>query len=120
MISGLDVRYRTGEVAAVTVLDQAAGLLGQRVPAWQVATATGLVPVAAALRSGRGLLLNLPERWSAAGARWASRVGALRTAPPPDGPGHGVLVRPDGHIAWDGASGTGPEDALRRWFGEPG
>jgi oxygenase len=119
MISGLDVRYGTGEVAAVTVPDQAAGLLGQRVPAWQVATATGLVPVATALRSGRGLLLNLPERWSAAGARWASRVGALRTAPPPDGPGYAVLVRPDGHIAWEGAAGTGPEDALRRWFGEP-
>ena len=33
----------------------------------------------------------------------------------------GVLVRPDGHIAWareDGAT-TGLEAALRRWFGEP-
>jgi oxygenase len=115
MISGLDVRYGTD----VTGLDPAAGLLGQRVPAWQVATATGPIPVATALRSGRGLLLNPPERWSAAGARWASRVGALRTPPPPDGPGHGVLVRPDGHIAWDGGAGTELEDALRRWFGEP-
>jgi 2-polyprenyl-6-methoxyphenol hydroxylase-like FAD-dependent oxidoreductase len=113
MISGLDVSYGTDG------LDPAAGLLGQRVPAWQVATVTGLVPVATALRSGRGLLLNLTERWSAAGAPWASRVEALPTAPPPDGPEHGVLVRPDGHIAWDGASGTGPEVALRRWFGEP-
>jgi hypothetical protein len=41
-------------------------------------------------------------------------VGAV--APPA-----AVLVRPDGHVAWvsDGTT-AGLEDALTRWFGEPG
>jgi hypothetical protein len=33
----------------------------------------------------------------------------------------GVLIRPDGHIAWateDGGT-VGLETALRQWFGEP-
>jgi hypothetical protein len=44
-------------------------------------------------------------------APWADRVTIQ------SGSGDGVLIRPDGYVAWVGADGLG--QALRQWFGEP-
>ncbi|GLY40562.1 FAD-dependent oxidoreductase [Amycolatopsis sp. NBRC 101858] len=75
------------------------------------------------LQDGRALLLDLADsaglRETASG--WAGRVTTLTAKCDSEPSLTGVLVRPDGHIAWareDGAT-TGLEAALHRWFGEP-
>ncbi|MEU8634055.1 FAD-dependent monooxygenase [Amycolatopsis sp. NPDC048633] len=75
------------------------------------------------LQDGKALLLDLAEnaelRETARG--WAGRVTTLTAKCDSEPALTGVLIRPDGHIAWareDGAT-TGLEAALRRWFGEP-
>ncbi|MEV7099534.1 FAD-dependent monooxygenase [Amycolatopsis sp. NPDC051045] len=75
------------------------------------------------LQDGKALLLDLADhaglREKASG--WAGRIG-VRTAKCDSEPAlTGVLVRPDGHIAWarEDGSTAGLEAALRQWFGEP-
>ncbi|WP_255684335.1 rifampin monooxygenase [Micromonospora okii] len=68
------------------------------------------------LHRGRGLLLDRTGRLRVGG--WADRVDYLgdRSAAL-DVPG--VLLRPDGHVAWVGDDQRGLDDHLSRWFGEP-
>jgi 2-polyprenyl-6-methoxyphenol hydroxylase-like FAD-dependent oxidoreductase len=75
------------------------------------------------LQDGNALLLDLADdaglRATATG--WAGRVTTLTAKCDSEPALTGVLIRPDGHIAWaseDGAT-TGLEAALRRWFGQP-
>ncbi|MGW4059422.1 FAD-dependent monooxygenase [Amycolatopsis sp. NPDC004747] len=75
------------------------------------------------LHDGKGLLLDLGDhaglRETASG--WAGRVNVLTVKCDSEPSLTGVLVRPDGHIAWareDGAT-AGLDAALRGWFGEP-
>ncbi|MGV9212950.1 rifampin monooxygenase [Micromonospora sp. RB23] len=66
------------------------------------------------LRTGRGLLLDATGRLSAAG--WADRVDhVVDVADGLDVPG--VLLRPDGHVAWVGDDQADLVGHLRRWFG---
>ncbi len=68
------------------------------------------------LHRGRGLLLDRTERLTADG--WTGRVDYLADATAAlDVPG--VLLRPDGHVAWIGEDQHDLDDNLRRWFGEP-
>jgi 2-polyprenyl-6-methoxyphenol hydroxylase-like FAD-dependent oxidoreductase len=75
------------------------------------------------LQDGKALLLDLAEnaglREAASG--WAGRVTVLTTKCVSDANLTGVLIRPDGYIAWasedDGTAGL--DAALRQWFGEP-
>ncbi|HET6706434.1 FAD-dependent monooxygenase, partial [Amycolatopsis sp.] len=75
------------------------------------------------LHDGKALLLDLADhpglRETASG--WAGRVGVLTTKCDSEPALTGVLVRPDGHIAWarEDGSTAGLEAALRRWFGAP-
>jgi 2-polyprenyl-6-methoxyphenol hydroxylase-like FAD-dependent oxidoreductase len=68
------------------------------------------------LHRGRGLLLDRTERLTVGG--WSDRVdqlgdpGAALDVP-------GVLLRPDGHVAWIGDDQRDLDDHLSRWFGEP-
>ncbi|HXZ64060.1 MAG TPA: FAD-dependent oxidoreductase, partial [Streptosporangiaceae bacterium] len=65
-------------------------------------------------------------RVAAAAAKWDGRVTILITnllagTPPADG----LLIRPDGYVAWAAGPGAadpaaGVTDALRTWFGAPG
>ncbi len=119
-MSGLDICYDLG-----------AGhpLLGRRMPDLDVMTDGGPRRVFRLLHAGRPVLLGLGEPGALDIAAWADRVdrvdarheGAwelpvLGAVAPPGG----VLIRPDGHVAWvsDGTD-MGLHDALTRWFGPP-
>jgi 2-polyprenyl-6-methoxyphenol hydroxylase-like FAD-dependent oxidoreductase len=68
------------------------------------------------LHRGRGLLLDRTERLTAGG--WSDRVDYLADPLAAlDLPG--VLLRPDGHVAWIGDDQQNLDDHLSRWFGRP-
>jgi 2-polyprenyl-6-methoxyphenol hydroxylase-like FAD-dependent oxidoreductase len=68
------------------------------------------------LHRGRGLLLDRTERLTAGG--WSDRVDHLADPTAAlDVPG--LLLRPDGHVAWIGDDQRDLDDHLTRWFGEP-
>jgi 2-polyprenyl-6-methoxyphenol hydroxylase-like FAD-dependent oxidoreductase len=118
MMSGLDIRYDLGEGHP---------LLGRRMPDLDLITDDGPLRVFTLLNDARPLLLNFGEPGGFDVAPWTDRVqlidakydgvwelpalGAV-TAPA------GVLIRPDGHVAWVGdRDSLGLPDALTTWFG---
>ena len=120
LLTGLDVTYGAGEVHP---------LLGRRMPDLDLITIDGPRRVFELLHDARPLLLNLGTPDDTDIAPWADRVtrcdaehhgawelpdiGAV-SAPT------GVLIRPDGHVAWVGEGSTaGLEKALTIWFGTP-
>lgn len=140
MVSGLALRYDVG-----------AGdhpLLGRRIPNQELVTADGKTTTVDLLHQGRGVLLDLTDRpgMRCVAAPWKDRIDIITALPhelPPDSPlaeTTGMLVRPDGYVAWAGpdvawagpdagsagpdAGSAGPDDgalaaALNRWFGSP-
>jgi 3-(3-hydroxy-phenyl)propionate hydroxylase len=119
-MSGLSIHYELGEGHP---------LLGRRMPDLDLVTANGALRVFTLLHDARPALLNLGEPGGFDITPWADRVplidakyvgtwelpviGAV-TAPT------GVLVRPDGYVAWVGdLSQPGLADALTAWFGLP-
>ncbi|TPM96899.1 hypothetical protein FJ977_17275 [Mesorhizobium sp. B2-1-3A] len=119
-MSGLGIRYDLGEGHT---------LLGRRMPDLDLVTARGPARVFSLLHDARPVLLNLGGPGWLDIAPWADRVRqieaghdgiwelpALGTVAAPDG----VLIRPDGYVAWVGA-GTqmGLTEALTAWFGPP-
>ena len=68
------------------------------------------------LHRGRGLLLDRTERLTVGG--WSDRVDHLADPTAAlDAPG--VLLRPDGHVAWIGDDQQNLDENLARWFGDP-
>ncbi|WP_155372403.1 rifampin monooxygenase [Catellatospora vulcania] len=66
------------------------------------------------LHRGRGLLLDRTERLTV--GRWSNRVDHVADPTAAlDVPG--VLLRPDGHVAWVGDDQRDLDDHLARWFG---
>ncbi|MEV0675312.1 FAD-dependent monooxygenase [Actinosynnema sp. NPDC050436] len=112
MISGVDVRYPHDG-------DGGHPLSGARLPELALATATGTATTTTLLRTGRGLLLDLTDdgRLRGAAAPWADRVTAVAGRADPAPGAAGLLVRPDGHVAWAGDEAGGARAALVRWFG---
>jgi 2-polyprenyl-6-methoxyphenol hydroxylase-like FAD-dependent oxidoreductase len=120
MMSGLDVHYDLGEGHP---------LLGRRMPDLDVLTSNGPRRVFTFLHDARPVLLNLAEPGALDVGAWTDRVkridarhdGAwelpvLGAVAAPSG----VLIRPDGHVAWVGAGNDeGLRDALTKWFGPP-
>ncbi len=121
MVSGLDIHYDLGEGHP---------LLGRRMPDLDLASAAagaGPTRVYSLLHGARWVLLNLNphlaltapprnERLRVVEARYegAWELPGMGPVPAPTG----VLIRPDGHVAWVGEDGTdrGLEDALARWL----
>ncbi|MFI6350047.1 FAD-dependent monooxygenase [Streptomyces sp. NPDC050560] len=117
-LSGVGVRYGTHEGDHP--------LLGVRLPHRRLATDTGPTTTTRLLRRARGVLLVLDGGAADPARRWRGRVDTVRAAVLDDAEVLGgvpaLLVRPDGHIAWVGGTGSGADGldgALRRWFGEP-
>src|ERR687891_278611 len=117
-MSGLDIHYDLGEGHP---------LLGRRMPDLDLVTADSPLRVFTLLHEARPVLLNLGERGAFDITPWVDRVqmidatyvgrwelpalGAV-TAPT------GVLIRPDGYVAWVGdGTDTGLRNALTTWFG---
>lgn len=118
MLSGLDIRYDLGEGHP---------LRGRRMPDVDLVTADGPLRAYTLLHDARPVLLNLGEPGGFDITPWAGRVrmvdatcdGAweLPVLGEVDAPA-GVLIRPDGHVAWAGDLGDpGLPDALTTWFG---
>lgn len=119
MLSGLDVHYDLGEGHP---------LLGRRMPDLDLRTAQGDTRVYALLHHAQPVLINFGDDRVDI-APWADRVQridakyagkwelpVLGAVPAPTG----LLVRPDGHVAWVGDHGDSRlADALTRWFGSP-
>jgi hypothetical protein len=103
-ITATGVRYDLGE---------GPDLLGRRMPDVDLAQGT----LYGSMHTGRGLLLDHTGRLSIGGRDDRVDHVADRTAVL-DWPG--VLLRPDGHVAWLGADQRDLEAHLARWFGEPG
>lgn len=153
MISGLDIRYPPpphlpAQAEGRGGAGQAHPLVGTRLPVHAADPHPGApaATTAALLHPGRGLLLHLsdtpPPPTPTGGAtatdsaadgggvaRWRDRVDEAALRPRPGGALAGVgglLVRPDGYVAWAASSPPGPgaprgalEGALRTWFGAP-
>ena len=118
MMSGLDIHYDLGEGHP---------LLGRRMPDLDLVTADGPLRVFALLHDARPVLLDLGTSGGFDIARWADRVQLVVASC--DGPWElpalgavaapsGVLIRPDGYVAWVGdGTVSGLPDALTTWFG---
>jgi 3-(3-hydroxy-phenyl)propionate hydroxylase len=119
MMSGLDIHYELGEGHP---------LLGRRMPDLDFVAADGTVRVFTLLHDARPVLVNLGEPGGFDITPWADRVQLIDakyagtwelpvvgtvTAPA------GVLIRPDGYVAWVGDLQThlGLSEALTTWFG---
>ncbi|HSV65536.1 MAG TPA: FAD-dependent monooxygenase [Mycobacteriales bacterium] len=117
MITGLDIRYDVG-----------AGddpLLGRRVPDLDLVVDDLPTSVYELLATGRALLLDLRDdpRVRQAAGPWADRVATVTArAAGPGSPYRGLLVRPDGYVAWVASGGEPDLDdlttTLTRWFGQ--
>ncbi len=126
MVSGLDLRYDVG-----------AGdhpLLGRRIPSQELVTAEGKTTTVDLLHQGRGVLLDFTDSpdLRQAVAPWQDRIEVVTAFPhelPAGSPltdTAGLLVRPDGYVAWAGPDiapqrpdGGALAAALDRWFGSP-
>src|SRR5215218_4659360 len=118
LMSGLGIRYDLGEGHP---------LLGRRMPDLELAGTAGPQSVFALLHEGRAVLLDLGDPAGLDSGPWGDRVPTVRaeyegtwelpaigavSAPA------GVLIRPDGYVAWVGeGNADGLEDALGAWFG---
>ena len=120
MQSGLDVHYDVGDGHP---------LLGRRMPDLDLVTPGGPLRLFTLLHDARPVLLNLgepgafdaiprPSRVLLVDAEYGGRweLPALGEVAAPTG----VLIRPDGYVAWVGErTRVGLADALTTWFGAP-
>jgi hypothetical protein len=51
---------------------------------------------------------------------WRRRIDVVSARCPSGAPADALLIRPDGYVAWAGASSDGLNRALRQWFSVTG
>ena len=116
---GLDVRYAMAGDGA-----PAHPLVGGWAPDLPLGTENGDTRLATLMHAARPVLLDVsPYGWPrAAAAGWTDRL--QMTVARSDEPLEGILVRPDGYVAWAAAAGDhntdGLHQALQTWFGAAG
>jgi 2-polyprenyl-6-methoxyphenol hydroxylase-like FAD-dependent oxidoreductase len=116
---GLDIRYDLDADGA-----PAHPLVGGWAPDLPLRSDGGDTRLATLMHGARPVLLDLTAdgRLRAAAAGWTDRVQT--TAARSDEPLDGILVRPDGYVAWAAAPGDRDTDrlrhALQKWFGVAG
>ncbi|MEV7415197.1 FAD-dependent monooxygenase [Streptomyces sp. NPDC089919] len=115
MVTGLDIRHDVGE-------EDHHPLLGRRLPPRELVTGGEKIHSLELLHAGRAVLIQVggDHGLAQAAAGWSDRVTVVDVEPVCDAPVDGILVRPDGYVAWVGAPGTGSAglaDTLDRWFG---
>jgi bifunctional hydroxylase/dehydrase len=116
IVSGLDIHYEVGPGEHP--------LVGRRVPPRGLRYAPGRTTTTEMLHSGQGALLDVADNAEMREilAPWKDRV-VITTAYPEVANGcagtAGILIRPDGYVAWAGDDFPSLEAALHRWFGAP-
>lgn len=101
-------------------------LLGRSAADAAITTTDGTVRLAALLRTGRGVLIDMSEQQyaGAAAASWRDRIDVVSGSCAQHDDLAALLVRPDGWVAWVCPTG-GPaqpeplQASLQRWFGPP-
>ncbi|MFD2768413.1 FAD-dependent oxidoreductase [Micromonospora eburnea] len=116
-VGGLDVRYDLPGTAGHP-------LVGHRLADIPLATAGGSTSTAALLHGGRGVLLDLcgGALVDEMGSGWQERVDGVVAEPATVVGAAGLLLRPDGRVAWAtrDREAVGLREALDRWFGPAG
>jgi FAD binding domain/Aromatic-ring hydroxylase, C-terminal len=119
LMAGADIRYPMQAQEPVDVLT------GTWMPDLALQRENRPTRVAELMRTARPILLDLAGRAELmeAAAGWADRVDVV-AATSVNRPADGVLIRPDGYVAWaSGPDSTraadGLQHALRTWFGHP-
>ncbi|RSD23583.1 FAD-dependent monooxygenase [Amycolatopsis eburnea] len=104
IITGLDARYETGEHP----------WLGRLAPDVPLTVSGRPTHLAALLHAGRPVLVDLAGAFGG----WSGEVEVVAASSGLDI--GGVLLRPDGHVAWvtEGTDDTGLAEAVRRWVGD--
>ncbi|WP_326691540.1 FAD-dependent monooxygenase [Streptomyces sp. NBC_01795] len=119
LAGALDVTYPLGGDGA-----QAHPLTGRRLGDVVLETPEGEHGLAELLRPGRGVVVDLSG--GLLGPRgtegWQGRVDVVMAEPSAGIGATGLLLRPDGRVAWatDDSDDKGLRAALERWFGQPG
>jgi 2-polyprenyl-6-methoxyphenol hydroxylase-like FAD-dependent oxidoreductase len=113
LLQGNDVRYNVGD-------DDAHELAGKWAPDLTLSTENGRVRIADLMHKARGLLIDFgdSEGLRAHMRNWSDRIDVV-TAQCAAAPSEGLLIRPDGYVAWAGVPGAGLQRSLQRWFGNP-
>ncbi|WP_433343522.1 FAD-dependent monooxygenase [Streptomyces sp. CA-253872] len=118
MISGVDVRYETG--------DRNDPYAGRFAPDLSLKRGQTLTSLAELLHTARPLLLLLAGSGdlSRVAGPWSSRVDVVSAAASEPVGTDALLIRPDGYIAWSARGDATDADrlgqALECWFGDPG
>jgi len=114
MVTGLDIRHDVG--------DGDHPLLGRRLPERDLVVDGEKISSFSLHHTGRPVLLEIggDHGLRTAAAGWADRVDLVSADFDCEAPVDGILVRPDGYVAWVaplGAGADGLATALTRWFG---
>jgi 2-polyprenyl-6-methoxyphenol hydroxylase-like FAD-dependent oxidoreductase len=127
LIAGSDVRYDMAGPGQAAPPGGQHDLVGLLAPDLRLATADGRTRVAEVMRAARPVLVDFTDdgRVAAAAAGWSGPVTLLLSKPlAGTAAADGLLIRPDGYVAWASGPGAihpaaGLEAALRAWCGEP-